>query len=184
MTAITAWGVSEIAVSASFLPFTALVAILSPRLGSLADRYGPGPLIAAGAGIVAVAFAGMAATAPAALFWSATVPLMALMGLGMSLVVAPLSTAVMGAVPEEESGAASGINNAVSRTAGLVAVAAMGPVASAAYGAAGGPESFGEPAASAGHAAASSAGFAAVAWLTTGIAAFSALLSLFFIRRV
>ena len=53
-------------------------------------------------------------------------PVMVLMGLGMALVVSPLSTAIMTAVEDKDTGAASGINNAVARIAGLIAVAAMG----------------------------------------------------------
>ena len=59
-------------------------------------------------------------------FWTGAFPLMTLMGLGMALVVSPLSTAIMTAVEDKDTGAASGINNAVSRIAGLIAVAAMG----------------------------------------------------------
>ena len=82
-------------------------------------------------------------------FWSAVFPAMALMGLGMALVVSPLSTAIMTAVDDRHSGAASGINNAVARMAGLFAVAAMGGVAAFRYeavldGTAGVP-GFGEP---------------------------------------
>ena len=59
-------------------------------------------------------------------FWTAMVPTMLLMGLGMGITVAPLSTAVMNAAPEARRGAASGINNAVARVAGLIAVASLG----------------------------------------------------------
>ena len=75
-------------------------------------------------------------------FWGLVMPAMALMAIGMALVVAPLSAAVMGAVAAIDSGAASGINNALSRVAGLVAVAAMGGVAAASYALAGGACGF------------------------------------------
>ena len=137
-TVIAGWGRSAAEMSTVFVPFSAAMAVLGPVFGRLADRVGPGLPIAGGAAVVAVAFAGLALTAPMQAFWAAVLPLMALMGIGMSAVVSPLSTAVMGAAPDEATGAASGINNAVSRMAGLVAVAAMGALAARAYGAAGG----------------------------------------------
>lgn len=182
MTVIAGWGVTEAAASAAFLPLTAFIALFSSRAGRLADRVGPGPLIAGGAAIVAVAFAVLAATAPLQSFWGIVLPAMCLMGAGMALVVAPLSAAVMGAVPDAASGAASGINNAISRIASLVAVAVMGALAAAVYAAAGGTQSFGEPADAAGHGAAMNAGFAAVAWVTAGLSALSALVAWLGIR--
>ena len=83
-------------------------------------------------------------------FWFGVFPLMVVMGLGMSLVVSPLSTAVMTALGDADSGIASGINNAVARVAGLIAVALMGGVAAlvfqSALGGAGQGLSFGLPA--------------------------------------
>ncbi len=182
MTVIAGWGITEAEASAAFLPLTGFIALFSARVGRAADRIGPGILIAMGTAIVAAAFAGMALTAPMQAFWKATLPLMCLMGAGMCLVVAPLSTAVMGAVPEEQAGAASGINNAVSRIAGLVAIAAMGAVAASAYASAGGPDSFGAPSDLQGHADAMNAGFVAVAWVTAALAAAASLISWIGIR--
>jgi hypothetical protein len=110
------------------------------------------------------------------------------MGLGMALVVSPLSTAIMTAVEDKDTGAASGINNAVSRIAGLIAVAAMGSVAAWVYarapGIAGdtGIPGFGEPAPpglAAGldmaRVAAGDAAFAAVALVTALLCLLSAI---------
>ena len=177
MVAITAWGVSEAEVSLVFLPLTAFIAGLSSRFGALADRVGPGPLIAGGSLLAALAFAAMAAVAPFGLFWTGILPAMALLGFGMSLVVAPLSTAVMGAAGDDLAGAASGVNNAVSRTAGLIAVAAMGALAAAVYAAAGGAASFGEVSDVPGHPGASALAFSAVAGATALLAALAALMA-------
>ncbi|MDJ0825485.1 MAG: MFS transporter [Rhodobacter sp.] len=174
MTVISTWGVTEAEASAAFVPISVFIAALSAFSGRLADRFGPGPPIALGAALVAMAFAGLGATAPAQNFWGLVIPLMCLMGLGMALVVAPLSAAVMGDVAPDRTGAASGINNAVSRTSGLVAVAAMGGVAAAAYGMSGGPDSFGASRADAAHIAASTAAFATIAWITAALSAVSA----------
>jgi hypothetical protein len=112
---------------------------------------------------------------------------MILLGLGMALVVSPLSTAIMTSVEDNDTGAASGINNAVSRIAGLIAVAAMGGVAAFTYSATLGGETgvpgFGEPAANlpaavdAARVAASDAAFAAVAWVTAALCVLSAVVA-------
>jgi len=72
--------------------------------------------------VVAIAFAGLAMLTHAGMhnFWTGTFPLMAVMGLGMALVVSPLSTAIMTSVEDKDTGAASGINNAVSRIGGAL----------------------------------------------------------------
>jgi EmrB/QacA subfamily drug resistance transporter len=170
-TVIAGWGRSEAEMSLIFVPFSALMATVGPWAGRLSDRIGPGPLIGIGAAIVAVVFAALGLLAPQERFWLHVLPLMTLMGLGMSLVVSPLSAAVMGAVDDASTGAASGINNAVSRMAGLVAVAAMGAVAATAYAGAGGPASFGEPVTAEGHGPAMNAAFAAVAYVCAALCA-------------
>ena len=163
MAAISAWEVPEWAAGAALLPLTAAVGGLSRPMGALAARIGPRRPITLGAGLVALAYAGLALTAPAGAFWAATFPFLCVMGLGMGIVVAPLSTAVMGAVPDTDSGTASGVNNAISRVASLLAVAAMGWLAAERYTAADGPESFaaGGVAATEAHRAATEAALAA-----------------------
>lgn len=178
---ISGWGLSEAAAGAAFLPLTVGVAGLSGVAGTWADRVGPRRPILAGAMLTTVAYAGLALTAPAQAFWVLTLPCLCIMGLGMGALVAPLSTAVMGAVPERASGTASGINNAVSRVAGLIAVAALGGIVSVAYAAAGGGASYGQTP-SAGidqgrHAAASDVALAAVCWAAAAASALSALVA-------
>ncbi len=183
MTVIAGWGTTEAEASAAFIPLTLFIALFSTRAGKIADARGPGGMIGLGALLVAVAFAGLGLTAHLQEFWRVTMPLMTLMGAGMSLVVAPLSAAVMGAVPDESAGAASGVNNAVTRIAGLVAVAAMGAVAAAGYSAAGGTESFGAAGQNATHAAATNAGFRAVALVTAALSVAAALIAWAGIRK-
>ena len=170
-TVIVGWGRSEAEMSLIFIPFSALMATLGPVAGRLSDRVGAGPLIGFGAAVVAVVFAALGYLAPRQEFWWHVLPLMTLMGLGMSFVVSPLSAAVMAAVDDASTGSASGINNAVSRMAGLVSVAAMGAVAAMAYAGAGGPATFGEPSAAPGHAAAMDASLTAIAYVCAALCA-------------
>lgn len=184
MTLIAGWGVTPALVSIAFLPVGICLTLLSSVSGGLADRYGTAKLIAGGAVLVALAFAGLALTAPLENLWLAVLPLMTLMGIGMGFVVTPLSTAVMTSVADADTGTASGVNNAVARVAGLLAVAVMGAVAAmvfaAAAGSAGTGLSFGRPATGlppeveAVRVAATNAGFSGVAWVTAGLAALSA----------
>ncbi len=190
MLLIAGWGLSAAEVGFIFLPLSVLIALLSGPVGQWSDRIGPRFPIASGSLVVAVAFAGLAVLAYAGIhsFWWGVFPLMALMGLGMALVVSPLSTAVMTAVEDKDTGAASGINNAVSRIGGLIAVAAMGSLAAWVYaaalnsGAASGIPGFGEPAGlapdlDAARLAASDAAFAAVALVTALLCLLSAIVA-------
>ena len=183
MTLIAGWGLPEIMASAAFAPLSVFIPLLSTKAGAWADDYGPGPLIALGGGLVALSFVCLAITTPMQNFWALTLPSTALMGLGMALVVAPLSTAIMGAVPSERSGTASGINNAVSRVAGLVAVAVMGTLAGTLYAGAGGSGSFGAFSDTAGHADAMNAAFAVLCWITAALTALGAVGAYLFIRK-
>lgn len=116
----------------AFLPFAVLVVVMSPWAGRMSDRYGPrlmltiGPIFA-GLGFLWVSFIGL--TEGASEMWTTFFPGVLIFGLGISLTVAPLTTAVMTALPSHYAGVASGVNNAVSRTAGVLAIAIMGGVA-------------------------------------------------------
>ena len=71
---------------------------------------------------------------PLMLLWEVTLPILVLSAAGMAMLVSPLSAAVMLATPDADTGLASGVNNAVARAAGLIAVAALGAVASVVFG--------------------------------------------------
>jgi EmrB/QacA subfamily drug resistance transporter len=118
------------------LPLGAVIGLLSRRFGALGDAHGPRRFLVAGSTLVALA-AGWLATVPEGLAAGAVAPV-TLLAVGMAMVVSPLTTAVMNAAPDSQAGAASGINNAASRIAGLAAVAVFGTVASLVYAALGG----------------------------------------------
>jgi hypothetical protein len=119
-------GYSASAAGAALLPFVLLVSTLSRRAGALATRIGPRPLLVAGPLITAGAFLLLMRIGIGGSYWHTFFPGMLGLGLGMGLTVAPLTTAVMAAVDARHGGLASGINNAAARTAGLLAVAALG----------------------------------------------------------
>ncbi|HSI55877.1 MAG: MFS transporter [Ramlibacter sp.] len=126
-------GYSAAAAGSALLPFVAILFLLSRWAGKLVDRYGPrrplviGPLIA-GAGFALFAVPGVGGS-----YWSTFLPAVCVLGLGMAITVAPLTTTVMNSVGDEQAGLASGINNAVSRTGPLLAIAVFGIVMSAMF---------------------------------------------------
>lgn len=179
MVVIGGWGESEITTSAAYVPLSVFIAILSGFSGKLAGRIGPTPLLVGGALVLATGYATLALAIPTQNFWGAVLPAMSLQGIGMGLVVAPLSTAVMGSVAPHSTGTASGINNAVIRMSSLIAVATMGSVVAIGYGAADGPATFGEIMQDPGHTAATNAAFIMVAWGASAICLVSALVAAF-----
>jgi MFS family permease len=99
---------------------------MSRPAGALAARIGPRPLLFAGPLGTAAGFLLLALPTTGGDYVTTFFPGILLLGLGMGLTVAPLTTAVMGAVDPRHAGAASGINNAVARAAGLLAIAGLG----------------------------------------------------------
>ncbi len=129
-------GYSAARAGASFLPFSLILGGLSPWAGGFADRHGARLPLTLGSGIVAVGFALLAVPGTGGSYWIDVFPAMTLLGFGMTISVAPLTATVMGAVDARQSGTASGINNAVARIAGLLAVALLGSMAVGIFGAA------------------------------------------------
>jgi EmrB/QacA subfamily drug resistance transporter len=114
-------------------PITVMLVTLSRRWGRLATRYGPrlfmggGPIVA-GAGLAL--FARVDASGD---FLTGVLPASVIFGLGMSMTIAPLTATVLGAVDQRHAGIASGVNNAVARIAGLLAIAVVGAVVAASF---------------------------------------------------
>jgi len=119
-------GYSATEAGAALLPFALIMGFGASSAGAIVDRLGPrlmltvGPIIAA-CGLAMLAFADFRQP-----YWVGVFPPMSLLGVGMAITVPPLTSTVMGAAGEARAGIASGVNNAVARVAGLLAVAALG----------------------------------------------------------
>ena len=156
-------GYSATQAGAAMLPFPAIMGTLSRPFGGMAQRIGVrrtltlGPLLVAGGFVLFALLAD-----PEMSYWNGLFPGLVVMALGMALSVAPLTTAVMNAVADRFAGVASGINNAISRVAGLIATALLGPVLAS---------------------GALVAGFATAAWVAAGLAALGAFASFALIRE-
>lgn len=129
---VQAQGYSQLQSGLSFLPFTILMISIARYAGGLADKYGPrllliiGPLVA-GVGFLMLSF--VQQTKGPSEFWTTFFPGIFTLGLGMSITVAPLTATVMGSVEDRFSGTASGVNNAMTRIAGVFANAILGALA-------------------------------------------------------
>jgi EmrB/QacA subfamily drug resistance transporter len=124
-------GYTATAAGAALLPFILIMFAFSRWAGTLVERFGPKPPLVAGPLIAALGFALFALPgleAGSLRYWTSFFPAVVVLGAGMTVTVAPLTTTVMNAVGADAAGIASGVNNAVSRTAALLAIAVFGMV--------------------------------------------------------
>ncbi len=121
-------GYTPLEAGASLLPLVVLIAAMSPFAGAASVRFGTRAPLVAGPLVASAGFALLALPGSGGPYVTTFLPGVAILGVGMGITVAPLTTAVMGSVEVRHAGVASGINNAVARAAGLLAIAALGVV--------------------------------------------------------
>ena len=124
-------GYSPFEAGAATTPITIVMFVLSGRFGALASRIGPRLVMGTGPLIAALGLLLLTRLDSTPAYALDVLPSMLLFGLGLAMTVAPLTTTVLDSVPEQRSGIASGVNNAVARVAGVLAIAALGAVISA-----------------------------------------------------
>jgi EmrB/QacA subfamily drug resistance transporter len=121
-------GYSATDAGAAFLPFTIVLALLSRWGGRLVDRFGARLPLIAGPTVVAAGFFLLSMPGTSGSYWMTFFPPMLVLGFGMAMTVAPLTTTVLNSVPGHRTGVASGINNAVAQVASLLMIAILGTI--------------------------------------------------------
>jgi EmrB/QacA subfamily drug resistance transporter len=107
------------------LPISVIMLLLSARSGKLAQKYGPRPFLVAGPVVIALAMVLYTMVTPGASYLFTVLPAVIIFGLGLACVVAPVTATVLAAAEDRHAGVASGVNNAIARTGGLLAVAVL-----------------------------------------------------------
>ncbi|MEV6065368.1 MFS transporter [Nocardia sp. NPDC052001] len=135
-------GFSPIAAGTALLPGTVLMLLFSARAGALAQRIGPRKPITLGVLLAALGMLLMVRIGEHSSYVTVVLPAAIVFGIGLTLAVAPLTATVLATADERHAGVASGVNNAVARAAGLLAVAAIPPLAGLTGDAYGNPSTF------------------------------------------
>jgi EmrB/QacA subfamily drug resistance transporter len=119
-------GYSALRSGLALLPITAVMFVLSPRVGRLSMRLGPRLFMGAGPLVAAAALVTLVRLKPGFSYWFELLPALLVFSVGLSMIVAPLTATVLADVSERDAGIASGVNNAVARVAGLLGIAVVG----------------------------------------------------------
>ncbi len=119
---------SAVAAGLSLVPVTLILFALSSRFGALAGRYGPRAFMAGGPILAGIGFLTMLMVDESVNYWTQLLPGVLIFGVGLAITVAPLTTAILGAVDPKYAGIGSAVNNAVARIAGLVGIAVIGVI--------------------------------------------------------
>ena len=126
-------GYSALAAGLAGVPVTLLLFLLSPKFGGLSAKYGPRFFMGFGPLVAAAGFLLMLGLESQVDYWTDLFPAIVIFGIGLSITVAPLTSAILGDIPSKQAGIGSAINNAVARIAGLIAVAAVGAIVAAQF---------------------------------------------------
>jgi predicted MFS family arabinose efflux permease len=119
-------GYSALKSGLALVPITAVMFVLSPRVGRLSMRYGPRVFMGVGPLVAAAALVGLMRLKPGFSYWVELLPPLLLFSVGLSMIVAPLTATVLADVSELDAGIASGVNNAIARVAALLGIAIVG----------------------------------------------------------